>query len=495
MGKDAMILICVAAYMLTCVLIGLWAMTRTKSTQDFFMAGRSLGFVVTGVAVFSSTMSGFGFVGGPGLVYRMGISSLWILVTTPIGFALAFYLLGKRARMMAEVRDSMSLPDLAQARFNSEPVRLFVALAILFGVVTYLAVQIKAMALVLQEIFASNGIWGHESLLFCVAVSSAVLVFYCVTGGIIASVYTDLFQGIMMIVVAFLVFLTTLKTVQGGIGGFIQTIGADNAEAAGPWGTLGMMGCLSWFFLFGVGVIGQPHVVTKMMMSRRVEDARHVLPFTLFGYTMSALLWISIGLVMRALVLSGRHPELARPDDAAAEFLYSYATPLLAGLTFAGLFAAIMSTADGFLNVGAAAIVHDIPRAVRGRSLVKELLWARIATIGLAVMAAAFALVSPDLVGILGAYGWGVFAAALVPVIGLGLNWKRATATAATVSVLLSLFVNGIAFVMQLSGISIPYGISPGAIALLVSLLSFIGISLCSRPRPIDRDIEAIMDI
>ena len=71
----------VALYMVLCVLVGLWAMRRTHSVRDFFMAGRDLGIMVTGVAIFSSTMSGFGFVGGPGLVYSMGMSSVWIVIT------------------------------------------------------------------------------------------------------------------------------------------------------------------------------------------------------------------------------------------------------------------------------------------------------------------------------------------------------------------------------------------------------------------------------
>ena len=89
---DTIILSCVTGYMLLCIVIGLWAMNRTKNTHDFFMASRNLGVIITGVALFSSVMSGFGFVGGPGLIYRMGTSSIWILVTTPIGWALAFFL-------------------------------------------------------------------------------------------------------------------------------------------------------------------------------------------------------------------------------------------------------------------------------------------------------------------------------------------------------------------------------------------------------------------
>ena len=469
MNRNVVILVCVGAYMLLCIAIGLWAMRRTKSTQDFFMAGRNLGIVVTGVAMFSSTMSGFGFVGGPGLIYRMGMSSIWMIITTPIGFCFAYYLLAKRIRLLGELRNCISLPDVGEARYGSAAVRLLVSIAILAGVIPYLATQIKAMALVLQEILAANDIPGQESLLFCVTISSAVLVFYCVTGGIIASVYTDLFQGIVMVVVATLVFLAALGTVDGGIAEMSRVIAADDSEAASPWGTIGMLGCLSWFFIFTVGVGGQPHLVTKLMMSRRVEDARSSLPITLVGFGMTALLWISIGLVMRTLVLSGRHEGLTRADDAAFAFLSNYAHPVLAGLAFAGLFAAIMSTADGFLNIGAAAVVHDIPKCFTGRSLKNELRWARIATVALALFAAVCAMVSPDLVGLLGAYGWGVFSAALAPTIAIGLNWKRATPAAAVSSIIISLVINAAAFGFQLADQRIPYGVSPGTIALLAS--------------------------
>ena len=500
MDRNQIILTCVLAYMAMCIVIGVWAMRRTRNTHDFFMAGRNLGVWLTGVAMFSSMMSGFGFVGGPGLVYKTGTSSFWILLTSPIGFCITYYLLGKRLRMLGQLREAVSLPDVVEARYNSRAARFWVAAAILAGVVGYLATQILAMTRVLQQIFASNGLPGGE--VFCVGVSCAVLVFYCVTGGIIASVYTDMFQGIMMLVAALLIFLTAMTTFDGGSAfddgftGMSQTIQADGAEAAGPWGALGMVGCLSTYFLFALGIIGQPHLVTKIMMSRRVEDARFTLPITIGGYGVAALLWVGIGMLMRAMVLSGKHPELTAPDTAAAEFLQNYTQPVLAGLVYAGLFAAIMSTADGFLNIGAAAVVHDIPRAIRGRSLTRELLWARVATVLLAIGAAAFALASPfEMVGKLGIFGWGTFASALVPAVGFGLNWKRATAKAACISIVASLVINLIVLAMLVGGVGLPYGIAGGALALLTSTTLFVGISLMSKPPKIDEDVEAIMDL
>ncbi|MFN4258374.1 MAG: sodium/proline symporter [Gemmataceae bacterium] len=491
-ARPLVIFSCVAVYLLVCVGVGLWAMRRTHSTQDFFMAGRHLGILVTSIAYFSSTMSGFGFVGGPGLVYRMGISSLWMVIATSIGFCVSYYLLGKRLRLFAELYEPISLPDVVAVRYGSRTTGLLAALAILLGVMGYLGTQILAMATVLHSVLASVGPSSALGLEVCAAISCAVLVFYCVTGGIIASVYTDLVQGLVMMVAAVLVFLAAISAVDGGFAGMSRTILRDDSEAMSPWGTLGMFGCLSWYFVFTLGAAGQPHVVTKLMMTRRVRDARLTLPISVLGYAVTALLWISIGLAMRALVLQGAFPELRQADEAAPQFLQHYTHPILAGLVFAGLMAAVMSTADSFLNIGTAAIVHDIPRAVRGRSLHNELAWARVATVLIAAAATTFALYSGDLVALLGAFGWSTFAAALVPAVAIGFNWPRATPLAANVAILSSLTIN---FAFKVFPLRLPGGFDSGAFALLVSLTLFFALSLFGPQRKLDPEVQAVMNL
>ncbi|MEM9921182.1 MAG: sodium/proline symporter [Bacteroidota bacterium] len=489
--RSPIILACVGLYMLLCIVVGIWALRKTKSTHDFFMAGRDLGIMVTAFAVFSSTLSGFGFVGGPGLVYRLGMSSFWMVICIIMGFNISFYLLAKRLRLFSELGGSISLPDVVALRYGNRSTALLTAIAILLGVFGYLATQILAMAVVLKDILTETSLLAGISLEWCVFISCFLLVFYSVTGGIVASVYTDLIQGGVMIVAATLVFLTVLFTFDGGFTEISQTIGADDEAAIGPWGTLGMIGCLSWFFVFGLGGSGQPHVITKMMMYKKVSDARFILPVSIVGYLFSALLWISIGLVMRALVLSGRHPELANADAAASQFLQNYAHPVLAGVVFAGLFAAIMSTADAFLNIGTAAVMHDIPKAL-GKKLSNELTWARVTTVLLTLLSALFALYSGDLVAILGAFGWGTFAAAIVPTVTIGFNWKRATPLAANTAIVSSLLIN---FFVKFYKVPIPYNIDVGALSLAVSLCLFFVISFSSKPPPIDPDVEAVMDM
>ena len=278
----------------------------------------------------------------------------------------------------------------------------------------YLGTQILAMATVLQDIIANTPI-GRLSLEACVAVSFAVLVFYCVTGGIIASVYTDVVQGFIMVIAALLVFLAASTAVPDGFAGMSLTIGADDPEAIGPWGSVGMLGCLSWFFLFTLGSSGQPHVINQADDEQAGGGcAPH--PAHLGG-----------GLFADRAPLAEHRPghessgAVGQPSRTSRDRCRG--APVPAGLypsaagrlVFAGPVRRHHVTADGFLNIGSAAIVHDIPQSLRGRSLNNELLWARTATVAIALVASLFAVYSGDLVAILGAFGWGTFAAALVP--------------------------------------------------------------------------------
>ncbi len=489
--RNPIILTCITLYMLLCLGIGIWALRKTKSAHDFFMAGKELGIWVTAFAVFSTTLSGFGFVGGPGLVYSMGMSSFWMAIIAVLGFSLSFMLLGKRLRLFAELGDFFSLPDVVYKRYGNNETRLLIALAIILGVLGYLATQVLAMSIVLKDILNAGGYFGDMSLEMCLIISCSILVFYSVTGGIIASVYTDMIQGGVMVIAALLVFITVVYSFDGGLMEMNEIIYEDDPQAIGPWGTLGMFGCLSWMLLFGLGGSGQPHVITKMMMNKKISDAKHILPVSILGYLFSALLWIGIGLAMRALVINGAHPPLESPDQAASQFLQYYAHPILAGIVFAGLFAAIMSTADAFLNIGTAAVMHDIPKYF-GKKIKNELLTARITTFLLTVVASVFALYSGDLIAILGAFGWGTFAAAIVPVVTIGFNWKRATAKAANIAILSSLVIN---FTFKMLKWTLPYNIDVGAFALIVSMILFILVTLLSKPPKLDPAVEKVMDM
>lgn len=482
------ILGCVIAYLAICFIVGAWAMGRTHSISDFLVAGQSLGPVVVVVAAISSTMSGFGFVGGPGLVFDVGMSSLWMTFVAPLGAGVSWITMAKRLRLLAEAREVLTLPDAVAVRYGEGAPRLLMGVAVLLGVLGYLGTQIMALGFVLAAVLGVN-------LELAMAIGVGVLAFYSVAGGIIAGVYTDLFQGVIMAFAALAVFYFVLEST-GGMAAISETLWSVDPALIGPWGERGAITALSWYLLFGLGAVGQPQTVTKFLMIKDIRTLRWGAALFGVGYIILSLLWMGVGLAMRTLVESGVHPALSTPDEAAPAFLLAHTPEWLAGIVFAGLLAAIMSTADSFVNIGAAAIVRDIPTALFGRPTERELFWTRVATGALLVASAGFALYMENLVALLGTFGWGTFAAAIVPSLAIGLNWKRATAAGCVVSIGVSIALN---FALELAArydvYSLPSGIATGCVALLASMATFVFVSLLTAPTQPAEDIAAVMDI
>ena len=489
-ANSAVILYCAVAYLAVCLAIGAWAMRRTRTVGDFFLAGKNLGLVVAVIAMVANLMSGFGFVGGPGLVYESGMSSLWIRLTGTIGIPLSVVLLGKRLRLMVEARDVLSLPDAVAARYGGRAPRLAMAVAILLGVIGYLGTQILAIGMVLVAVLGLK-------LPVALLIGLAVLAFYSAAGGIVAGVYVGLFQGLVMLFAAVGAFYYALQA-GGGMSHISATLWAMDPEFIGPWGTRGPLTALSWWLVFAVGAVGQPHSITKMMMLRNLRYLKWWGLLALPCTALLSLLWMSLGLSMRYLVETGGQSPLASPDLAAPMFLLNHTPQLLAGIVFAGLLAAIMSTANSFVNLGAAAVIRDIPTALQGRPFRRELFWSRVASALLLIVAAAFALYMESLIALLGTFGWGTFAAAIVPSVAIGLNWKRATAPACVWSISLSLVLNFTLELLDRHGIySLPYGMNVGCLSLLVSIAVFVAISWFSGrsgQRKLPADIAVVMD-
>ncbi len=487
-ADSPIILTCVVIYLIVCLGIGIWAMRRTKTISDFLLAGQSLGPFVLAMAAMSSIMSGFGFIGGPGLTFESGMSSAWMTFAAMLGAPLVWIMLGKRLRLVAEARPVLTLPDVVAARYGGRLPRFFMALAILLGVLGYLGTQVMAIGLV------SVAVLGVD-LPLAMLIGLGVLAFYSVAGGILASVYTDLFQGLLMMGAALVVFFVAIDKA-GGLSAISTTLHQMDPEFIGPWGTRGALAGLSWYLLFALGQSGQPHVITKLMMIKNIRDLKWGGLMTGLAYSVLSLLWLGIGLSMRTLVETGRQGPLGSPDHAAPVFLIEHCPELLAGVVFAGLLAAIMSTADSFLNIGAAAVVRDMPTAIIGRPLRRELFWTRVMTGVILVGSALFALYMENLIALLGTFGWGTFAAAIVPSVAIGLNWKRATAAGCVASIITSIVLNFSLELAQRNDLYLlPEGFAVGAFSLLAALLVFVGVSLAGPRQEIPTDIKAAMEV
>ncbi len=490
-------------YLALVIAIGVWSLRRTRDARDFFIAGQSIGLLVAGMATMSAAFSGFVFIGGPGLVQRMGVAALFICVPVSFTSGLLAWVVGKRLRLLAEVRPIYTIPDALQARYGSRSVAGLGACAVLVGTVAYLGAQLLALGIVIEAVFGTRELFGAASLPIAVGVGLLVIVFYAVAGGMVAGVYTDLFQGLLMVFAAAAVFFYALRS-GGGISGIARTL-AESPEYGpsflDPLGNVPILTAVGFFFLFGVGTLGQPHMLHKFFMLDRLSTLKWMPAVIGLGQTMCVLIWIGIGLAVPALIAGGGMAPLASPDDASPRFLLESTPELLAGLVFAGILAAIMSTADSFLNIGAAALVRDLPAAL-GRRRPNQLVAGRIAVVGVALAAAIFALAYGDLIALVGTFAFGTFAAALTPAVAIGWNWKRVTPGAAGASIVVGLVTN---LSLELwarqtwwPGLPkppLPPGALPGVVAVAASLSVLMIWSWLATPSRLEPDVERILEL
>jgi Na+/proline symporter len=470
--------------------IGVWATRQTRSASDFFVAGQGIGLWTMAIAAMAATLSGFAFIGGPGLLYSLGLGAVFIILPIGVSGTLGAWTLAKRLRLLGEARGLITVPDAIAARFNSRLARGLAAVAMLVAIVGYMATNILALGLVIDAIFGSGltaGLW----------IGMAITLAYSVSGGILAGVYTDLFQGAVMATASVLVFLYTLK-VGGGDAGFAGTILPADAPFLAPWGKMTPLAALSFFFVFGIGSLGQPHVVHKFYMLREPRKLKWYPLIMSAAIVISQLLFIGVGLAVKALVVRGALPPLARPDDATPTFLLRFTPLLLSAVVFSGVAAAIMSTVNSFMSVGAAALTHDLPLAL-GRRVGNELFWGRMSTVLISLVATVVAGASGTLVAFLGIFGWGLFASTLVPSLAIGLNWPGATRAGSVASIATGLVVTLVfESLAYFKVFTFPAGVTATALALVSSLLVFFVVSWLTRDTAastLDDDVRFVMEV
>ena len=472
------------------IAISLWAARRTRTASDFFVGGHRIGLIALTVASVSTSVSGFAFIGGPGLIYTVGLGAMFIVLPASVTNVMGAWVLAKRMRLLGEARGLLTVPDAIGARYRSPAAQGLAGIAMLVGIVGYMATNALAMGVVINAIFGVGIGWG-------IWVGMGITLAYSVAGGILAGIYNDVFQGTLMAVASLLVFLFVLKA-GGGLGDISRTILASDPKFLSPWGRMTPLAALSLYFVFGMGSLGQPQGVHKYYMLRDPMQLKWYPLLKTLGLILVLLLYFSVGLGVKAFVTDGTMPPLSAPDQATPSLLISVTPLFLAALVFSGVAAATMSVANSLINIGAAVVMHDLPIAF-GKKVRNELSSGRAATFVIAVAAALIAQNSGTMVAFLGIFGWGLFASTLTPALAVGLNWEGATREGAIASIATGLVITlALEIANYFKAFTFPSGVTASAIALVMSFLVFFLVSWLTRASAhdqIDPDVKLIMEL
>ena len=373
---------------------------KENTTDDYLVAGRGMHPGLAALSAVSTWNSGYMFIGFIGFTYTIGYSVIWIGLASTIGQIVAWIWLYKFIQEQANERGVRSLSSLVSRVSGAPEAKLAAALSVLFLSV-YAAAQLTSGG---KALFAMMG-WSE---LIGILIGFVLVVAYCYAGGIRASIWTDAAQSCVMIVGSVLLCWVAMGEV-GGFNGLHDGLNSQNENLTDMFPPDLKLGVTLWvfaFFLGGLGVAGQPQVVSRVMTLGTDKDRKQAMIWFFVWQTPFILLMLIIGLASRVTFTSTDFdPELGLPMMAMETL-----GPFWVGLILASIFAATMSTADSQVLACTAAITDDIiPKWSQNHAMTK------VVTLLVALLATTISIAGQYIPG-----GDSVFALVVLAVYGLG---------------------------------------------------------------------------
>ena len=427
MTKQVGIAITFIIFLLLFTVVGIYSATRKQNTTtDYLLASRNVNPWLTALSAMATGQSGLLFIGQVGFAYKIGISSLWLTLGWAIGDYLAWWFVFKRLRKLSEETASDTVSSfLSQNMKGSRLIAIISALITIFFLGSYAAAQLVAGSKALNAVFGWNYNLG-------IIVGAIIVVIYCFSGGIRASIWTDAVQATIMIgSLLLLLFVAVVNC--GGVSNLWQSLATIdpalinlNARSL-PWGFMPFF--IGWI-VAGFGVVGQPHIMVRAMA---IDSAEHIAFARNLKTGLGLINSVSatgIGLAARVMMpdlMNSGDPELALP------YLSLELLPVvLIGLMLAGLFSATMSTADSQILSCSAALTQDIFPNVAGSYKL-----AKIGTLSVTAVILAIALAGDNNVFALVTFSWSALASGLGPLLVLRV-WGRSLNLGAAIAMMVT---------------------------------------------------------
>ncbi|MDY6898680.1 MAG: sodium/proline symporter [Cyanobacteriota bacterium] len=393
------------SFMLLFTAVGIYSSTQKQNdTTDYLLAGRNVNPWFTALSAMSTGQSGLLFIGQVGFAYTAGISSIWLIIGWAIGDYIAWWLFFRKLREVSEETGSETVSGfLGQSIKGGKFITFISALITIAFLGAYAAAQLVAGSKALQAVFS----WD---LWIGTIIGTIIVVIYCFSGGIRASIWTDTIQAIIMI--GSLLLLLVISIIK--CGGFNQlwTQLAEIDPALVNFSPAKLpLGFIPYFIgwaVAGFGVVGQPHIMVRAMAIDNAQNVAKARDIKVIAGLTTSFASMGIGLTGRVLLpdlLNNGDPELALPLLAL-----NLLPVALVGVMLAGVFSATMSTADSQILSCSAALTQDMfPQFAHSYKIVK------LGTLSVTAIVFVIALFGDKSVFFLVTFAWSALASALGP--------------------------------------------------------------------------------
>ena len=407
----------------------------SKSTSDYFFGGRRFSWCLITISIVATGIGSHSFVKYSTKAYQYGFSSTMTYMND--WFFMPLFMFGWLPIIYyTKVR---SIPEYFEKRFNKTARYLATTMTLLY-MIGYIAIQLLTLATALYRIY-------NIPLMATVIIIAIATTIYMHFGGQTSVIFTDLFQGLILLFAGLLLFVLGLQYIgegqfSTGLSSFWSYLTPEeklplahfnsppNFNFVGIFWQDGIAGSIGFLFL-------NQGLIMRFMAAKNVNEGRKAAAFNvLLILPISAIVVSNAGWIGRAIAngMPGILPAGLQPNDVFVAVTNIVASPGVFGFIIAALCAALMSTADTLVNASSAIVVNDIYRPLmkKEQSEKKQLEVARYASIGIKVIGVLLVPFFNSFESIYEAHGWfhSTFTPPLVVAVFLGIFWKRFTTPA-----------------------------------------------------------------
>ncbi|MBU7033088.1 MAG: sodium:solute symporter family protein [Theionarchaea archaeon] len=352
MENYVIILLGLFVYILVAVYIGYRGYKSTAHTmEDYFLAGRGLGVILLFFTMYATYQSAYMYIGVTGFTYTHGVG-IWYSNVANLLFGFCFLLIGIPLWKLGKNFGYITQADFFAHRFDSDILRMIIALWMVLGLTPYIGSQVLATGRALTTISGGAITFGVAAALYIITV-----IIYTSLGGLRGVAWTDLVQGLLMLVFIWIGVIIIVGKV-GGIGALFEKIHLVNPALLSIPGPKGLMTPAAWLgFMIcdGIGVLMWIQGWMRFYVGKTWKTLAMMSWMVPIGTTLTFLPAMLIGLSGTVL-----EPGLTSGDQVFPTLMVNYLPVWVVMLLIVGLFAASMSTVDSLSLALSASISKDI---------------------------------------------------------------------------------------------------------------------------------------
>tara|TARA_Y100000389_G_scaffold205092_1_gene263041 strand:- start:5747 stop:7123 length:1377 start_codon:yes stop_codon:yes gene_type:complete len=399
--------------------LAIWSRRESNTLSGYYLAGKKLPFWVVAFSTNATGESGWLLLGLSGVGYAIGFKAYWIVIGEVLGLVAAWWIIARRIKKLSDKNETITIPDILANNFPDKAnlIRGVAVLIIVLMSITYVTAQMIATGKAFNSFLGLDYVTG-------VTLGSIFIIGYTFIGGYKAASYTDVMQGILMLLGLIIVPAAAIYA-SGGWEEILTNLATQDPTLINLFAVSANGGqaiiIIASFLAIGLPLLGMPQLLVRFISARddgEIKKARIVSSLVLLVLTFGA---VTVGVAGRALF-----PGLEDPENIFPVISNNLFPQIISGMLLVVVLSAIMSTVDSLLLLVSSSIIRDTYQKILKSSKDEKTLanYGKYVTIFIGLIAVLAAVQEPRVIFDFVLLSWSGLGSAFGPVI-IGILYNK----------------------------------------------------------------------